>query len=116
MLMCEIRTADFIRLPRELRSSSSPIVNMKRINPILARKNKRGSELSGKRKPCNSGNTALSSDGPRQIPAMIEIEQFAGSRVDPMRVLKDHHHGLLTRETFELSKQRLQCLLLFALG
>ena len=44
-----------------------------------------------------------------------QVEQFARGRVDPMRVLENHQHRLLARQTFELADQRFQCLFLFPL-
>jgi hypothetical protein len=44
-----------------------------------------------------------------------EVEQLARGRVDPMRVLEDHHHRVLECQTLELADQRLQCALLLAL-
>src|SRR5437588_9738567 len=44
-----------------------------------------------------------------------QVEQLARGRVDPMRVLEDHHHRLLARQTFELPDQRLQNPFLLAL-
>lgn len=44
-----------------------------------------------------------------------EVEQFARSRIKPMRVFEDHRGRLLVRQTLELADQRFQCLFLFAL-
>jgi len=43
-----------------------------------------------------------------------EVEQLERGRVDPVRVLEDHQHWLLVRQTFELTQQRLQCSFLLA--
>jgi len=47
----------------------------------------------------------------RQAADMLdhEVEQLARGRVDPMRILEDHNHGLSACQTFEMPDQRLQC-------
>ena len=57
----------------------------------------------------NSGRkVTINSTGRLRDPLDDEVEQFARGRVDPMRVLEDHQHRLLARQTFELPDQRLQ--------
>ena len=45
----------------------------------------------------------------RQAAHMLdgEVEQLARGRVDPLRILKNHHQRLLARQAFELPEQRL---------
>ena len=64
-------------------------------------------ELGAKRHDQQHPQTADPLDG--------DVEQFVRGRVDPMRVLEDHHHRLTLRQTFELPDQRLQCPLFLAL-
>src|SRR5262249_61326000 len=44
-----------------------------------------------------------------------DIKQVARGRVGPMEILKDHQYRLAATQTSELSQQRLERLLLFAL-
>jgi hypothetical protein len=44
-----------------------------------------------------------------------ELEQFAGTRINPMRVLEDHQQWLLPRQRSDQPEQRLERLLALAL-
>ena len=41
-------------------------------------------------------------------PRENEVEELARSRIDPMRILEDHQHRLLSGQPFELPQQRRQ--------
>ena len=52
---------------------------------------------------------------PVRDPLDHAVQQFARTRVDPVKVIEHHQHRLLPRKTFNLPQQRLERLLLLAL-
>ena len=52
---------------------------------------------------------------PVRDPLYHAVQQFARTRVDPVKVIEHHQHRLLPRKTFNLPQQRLERLVLLAL-
>ena len=52
---------------------------------------------------------------PVRDPLYHAVQQFARTRIDPVKVIEHHQHRLLPRKTFNLPQQRLERLLLLAL-
>ncbi|MCY1240668.1 hypothetical protein D9M72_535240 [compost metagenome] len=66
-----ITTASWALFRKTFRSSSIPITNMKRINPIWLKNCKFPREAAGKRVSLNSGKYNPNKEGPSTIPAII---------------------------------------------
>ena len=81
--------------------------------------------------PCQRQHRHMRLPGPRRLkfgaehgqqqhrpvrdPLYHAVQQFARTRVDPVKVIEHHQHRLLPRKTFNLPQQRLERLLLLAL-